>query len=124
MFSVLTLQALLFRIFGRLRIEVAVFTGEEPVHGFGGLAKCRTVVFPFASRIDAEYPAVHLALLHSRSQPDEPWRRRDRVGAPATLEARDSRSESFSLRSGARRASTPPPWQLAGNCQGPRSLQR
>jgi hypothetical protein len=39
----------------------------------------------------------------------------------ATPEARDSRSESFSLRSGVRRASTPPPWQLAGSRQGPRS---
>ena len=46
MFPVLTLQALLIRIFGRLRIEATVFTGQEPVHRFGGLAQCRTVVFP------------------------------------------------------------------------------
>jgi hypothetical protein len=46
MFPVLTLQALLFRIFGQLRIEVAVFTGEEPIHRFGWGAQCRTVVFP------------------------------------------------------------------------------
>jgi hypothetical protein len=42
MFPVLMLQALLFRIFGRLRIELTVFTGEEPVHRFVALALCRT----------------------------------------------------------------------------------
>ena len=30
MFPVLMLQALLFRIYGRLRIELTVFTGGEP----------------------------------------------------------------------------------------------
>jgi hypothetical protein len=40
MFPVLTLQALLFRIFDQLRIEVTVFTDEEPVHQFVALALC------------------------------------------------------------------------------------
>src|SRR5271157_4345319 len=46
MFPVLTLQALLFRIFGWLRIKVTVFAGEEPVHRFLALTLCRAVVFP------------------------------------------------------------------------------
>src|ERR1700736_1043174 len=50
MFPVLTLQALLFSIFGWLRIEVTVFAGEEPVHRFAALALCRTVVFPLRPR--------------------------------------------------------------------------
>jgi hypothetical protein len=35
MFPVLTLQPLLFRIFGRLCIEVAVFTSEDRYTGLG-----------------------------------------------------------------------------------------
>ena len=50
MFPMLTLQALLFRIFGWLRIEVTVFARKEPVHRFVVRALCGTVVFPLCPR--------------------------------------------------------------------------